>query len=211
SLIVWDVRTGEPTREVKLENGNSQLCPRLILASSDCVICDYGNELRIVRFPLTADKAKAFLHGELKRTHSGIKIGLLEHLLRKCLPHIFREEIANASLNVFLAHCKNIPNYLLDEIKGKLCLRYLKWYECHNSHIDIWLRNKCPTRYDEFEMRCRPYLRHHRQSTSLGIEKGCHNSLTNFLLESQSHTCTSISPSTPLEAYILQPIDEETC
>ncbi|XP_059607670.1 sterol regulatory element-binding protein cleavage-activating protein [Phlebotomus argentipes] len=56
SLIVWDVRTGEPTREVKLDSANSQLCPRLVLASSDCVICDYGNELRIIRFPLTAGK-----------------------------------------------------------------------------------------------------------------------------------------------------------
>ncbi|GAB0092076.1 Sterol regulatory element-binding protein cleavage-activating protein [Sergentomyia squamirostris] len=56
SLIVWDVSTGEPTREVKLDSANSQLCPRLILAASDCVICDYGNELRIVRFPLAAEK-----------------------------------------------------------------------------------------------------------------------------------------------------------
>ena len=57
SLMVWDVRTGEPTKEVKLDC-NSQLCPKLILPASDCIICDYGQELRIVRFPLVAEKVE---------------------------------------------------------------------------------------------------------------------------------------------------------
>ncbi|KAG4069729.1 hypothetical protein HA402_008567 [Bradysia odoriphaga] len=56
SLIVWDVRTAEPTREVKLDCANLQLCPKILLPASGSVICDYGNELRIVRFPMIADK-----------------------------------------------------------------------------------------------------------------------------------------------------------
>lgn len=58
SLIVWDVRTGEPTREVKLDFANTQLCPKLLLPAAGSVICDYGSELRIVRFPLVADKSE---------------------------------------------------------------------------------------------------------------------------------------------------------
>lgn len=58
SLIVWDVRTGDPMREVKLDCANSQLCPKIILPASDCIICDYGNELRIIRFPLVAEKTE---------------------------------------------------------------------------------------------------------------------------------------------------------
>lgn len=58
SLIVWDVRSGEPTREVKLDCVNLQICPKVLLPSAGSVICDYGNELRIVRFPLVADKSE---------------------------------------------------------------------------------------------------------------------------------------------------------
>lgn len=56
SLIVWDVRSGEPTREVQLDCENLQLCPKMLLPAAGSVLCDYGNELRIVRFPLVADK-----------------------------------------------------------------------------------------------------------------------------------------------------------
>lgn len=56
SLIVWDVRSGEPTREVKLDCVNLHVTPKLLLPASGSVVCDYGNELRIVRFPLIADK-----------------------------------------------------------------------------------------------------------------------------------------------------------
>lgn len=56
SLIVWDVRTAEPTSEVKLDCANLQLCPKILLPASGSVICDYGNELRIVRFPMITDK-----------------------------------------------------------------------------------------------------------------------------------------------------------
>lgn len=58
SLIVWDVRSGEPTREVKLDCANTQLCPKMLLPAAGSVICDYGSELRIVRFPLVADKSE---------------------------------------------------------------------------------------------------------------------------------------------------------
>lgn len=57
SLIVWDVRTGEPTKEVKLDCSISQLCPKFMILVSNSVICDYGNELRIVKFPMVADKS----------------------------------------------------------------------------------------------------------------------------------------------------------
>lgn len=56
SLLIWDVRTGEQTREIKLDCANLHLCPKKILFASGSVICDYGNEMRIVRFPLVTDK-----------------------------------------------------------------------------------------------------------------------------------------------------------
>jgi len=59
SLIVWDVRTGDTSREVKLDCANLQLCPKLMLPVFGSVICDYGNQLRLVRFPLvTTDKSE---------------------------------------------------------------------------------------------------------------------------------------------------------
>ncbi|XP_055613113.1 sterol regulatory element-binding protein cleavage-activating protein [Uranotaenia lowii] len=54
SLVVWDVRTGEVVREVKLDCSNSQLSPRVMLPACGSVICDYGSQMRIVRFPLVA-------------------------------------------------------------------------------------------------------------------------------------------------------------
>lgn len=56
SLIVWDVRTGQPAREVKLDFANRQLCPKIMMLACDSVVCDYGNEIRVVRFPIVADK-----------------------------------------------------------------------------------------------------------------------------------------------------------
>lgn len=56
-LIVLDVGTGETVRLVKL--GPSQnLCIFIkhILNVGDGVVCDYGDELRLVRFPLVYDK-----------------------------------------------------------------------------------------------------------------------------------------------------------
>lgn len=57
SLIVWDVRTGQQAREVKLDETNVQFSPKKMLILPDCksVVCDYGNQLRIVRFPQLAN------------------------------------------------------------------------------------------------------------------------------------------------------------
>ncbi|XP_073814075.1 SREBP cleavage activating protein [Musca autumnalis] len=57
SLIVWDVRTGEPAREVKLDFSNLHLCPKVMMLAYDSVVCDYGNEIRVVRFPIVGDKS----------------------------------------------------------------------------------------------------------------------------------------------------------
>ncbi|XP_055621580.1 sterol regulatory element-binding protein cleavage-activating protein isoform X2 [Toxorhynchites rutilus septentrionalis] len=54
SLVVWDVRTGEIAKEVKLDCSNSQFSPKTMLPACGSVICDYGNQMRIVRFPLVA-------------------------------------------------------------------------------------------------------------------------------------------------------------
>ncbi|XP_058065673.1 sterol regulatory element-binding protein cleavage-activating protein [Anopheles bellator] len=54
ALVVWDVRSGEMAREVKLDCSNMQLCPTVMLPAGGSVICDYGNQMRIVRFPLVA-------------------------------------------------------------------------------------------------------------------------------------------------------------
>ncbi|XP_061509303.1 sterol regulatory element-binding protein cleavage-activating protein [Anopheles gambiae] len=54
ALVVWDARSGEVAREVKLDCSNMQLCPKIMLPACGSVICDYGNQMRIVRFPLVA-------------------------------------------------------------------------------------------------------------------------------------------------------------
>lgn len=54
SLLVWDVRSGDPVREVKLDLVNHRFCPKSLLLASGSVVCDYGSQLRIVKFPLVA-------------------------------------------------------------------------------------------------------------------------------------------------------------
>jgi len=54
--VVWDVRTGEPVREVRLGHKDSCIFVKQMLALRDSVVCDYGRQLRIVRFPLVSDK-----------------------------------------------------------------------------------------------------------------------------------------------------------
>lgn len=56
SLVVWDVRTGEPVREVRLSHKDSCIFIKQMLALRDSVVCDYGRQLRIIRFPLVSDK-----------------------------------------------------------------------------------------------------------------------------------------------------------
>uniref|UniRef100_A0A336MGS4 Sterol regulatory element-binding protein cleavage-activating protein n=1 Tax=Culicoides sonorensis TaxID=179676 RepID=A0A336MGS4_CULSO len=54
SLLVWDVRSGEPVREVKLDCVNNRFCPKTLLSACGSVVCDFGSQLRIVKFPLVA-------------------------------------------------------------------------------------------------------------------------------------------------------------
>lgn len=56
ALVIWDVRSGDQTREIKLDGLNSHLCPKKILFAAGSVVCDYGNEMRIIRFPMVNDK-----------------------------------------------------------------------------------------------------------------------------------------------------------
>ena len=56
SLLLWDVRTGEPIREVRLGHKESSTFVKQILPLQDSIVCDYGRQLRIVRFPLVTDK-----------------------------------------------------------------------------------------------------------------------------------------------------------
>ncbi|XP_071451860.1 sterol regulatory element-binding protein cleavage-activating protein, partial [Hetaerina americana] len=62
SLVVWDVRTGDPVRIVRLGNCDSCIFVKQILLLRDGgaggwggeALCDYGNQLRIVRFPMAS-------------------------------------------------------------------------------------------------------------------------------------------------------------
>ncbi|KAJ8666955.1 hypothetical protein QAD02_008617 [Eretmocerus hayati] len=56
SLIVWDVRTGEPIREVRLGHKDSCIFVKQMIPLRDSIVCDFGRQLRIVRFPLISDK-----------------------------------------------------------------------------------------------------------------------------------------------------------
>ncbi|RZF38724.1 hypothetical protein LSTR_LSTR014382 [Laodelphax striatellus] len=54
SLVVWDVRSGEAVRIVKLGYADNCLFVQHLvpLRMRNSVVCDYGSQLRIVRFPL---------------------------------------------------------------------------------------------------------------------------------------------------------------
>ncbi|XP_012288280.1 sterol regulatory element-binding protein cleavage-activating protein [Orussus abietinus] len=56
SLVVWDVRTGEPVREVRLSHKDSFIFVKQMVPVRDSIVCDFGRQLRIVRFPLVSDK-----------------------------------------------------------------------------------------------------------------------------------------------------------
>ncbi|CAO1392652.1 unnamed protein product [Diamesa tonsa] len=59
ALLVWDVKEGKPAHEVKLDRSEfRQISPKIMLPSYGSVICDYGNQLRIVRFPLVTTKCE---------------------------------------------------------------------------------------------------------------------------------------------------------
>ena len=52
SLVVWDVRSGEPIRHVRLGDVDASTFIRHIVVVRDYVVCDYGTQLRIVSFPV---------------------------------------------------------------------------------------------------------------------------------------------------------------
>ncbi|XP_012252105.2 sterol regulatory element-binding protein cleavage-activating protein isoform X2 [Athalia rosae] len=57
-LVVWDVRTGEAVREVRLGHKDSSVFVKQMVAVRDSVVCDFSRQLRIVRFPLVSDKVE---------------------------------------------------------------------------------------------------------------------------------------------------------
>lgn len=54
ALLVSDVKDGHVKHEVKLDRSemSQQITPKILLPSYGQIICDFGHELRIVRFPL---------------------------------------------------------------------------------------------------------------------------------------------------------------
>ncbi|XP_018574713.1 sterol regulatory element-binding protein cleavage-activating protein [Anoplophora glabripennis] len=54
-LVIWDVRTGECVRTITLGRSPFIFIKQLILLR-DAVLCDYGKQLRIIRFPLITHK-----------------------------------------------------------------------------------------------------------------------------------------------------------
>lgn len=57
SLVVRDVRTGDPVRIVRLGNHDHFVSVTAIVRLRGSVACDYGDFVRIVKFPLVRDKA----------------------------------------------------------------------------------------------------------------------------------------------------------
>lgn len=54
ALLVWDVKDGHVKHEVKLDRSRMglQITPKIMLPSFGSIIADFGNQLRIVKFPL---------------------------------------------------------------------------------------------------------------------------------------------------------------
>jgi len=58
SLLVWDVRRAEPIRAVRLGvAATTGLFVHHLITVQDSVVCDYGSQLRVVRFPLVTTKS----------------------------------------------------------------------------------------------------------------------------------------------------------
>lgn len=54
-LIIFDVQSGDTVRNIVLR-GSPLTFIKQILMLRDAVVCDYGNQLRIVRFPVISHK-----------------------------------------------------------------------------------------------------------------------------------------------------------
>ncbi|CAG0897071.1 unnamed protein product [Darwinula stevensoni] len=53
SLVIWDVRVGEPVRILRLGDADeSTRVKQLLLVDDHHIVCDYGNQLKVIRFPL---------------------------------------------------------------------------------------------------------------------------------------------------------------
>ncbi|XP_026679311.1 LOW QUALITY PROTEIN: sterol regulatory element-binding protein cleavage-activating protein [Diaphorina citri] len=62
SLVIINVRTAETVRVIKLGNADNCVFIHQITPLSDGIVCDYNNQLRIVRFPIVKDKT----HGHIE-------------------------------------------------------------------------------------------------------------------------------------------------
>lgn len=55
-LVIYDVQTGENIRTIALGHSSMVFIKQLLMLR-DAVMCDFGNQLRIVRFPLITHKS----------------------------------------------------------------------------------------------------------------------------------------------------------
>ena len=55
-LVVWDARLPDPVRRVRLGCSDKTHSIRMMQHLGDTIACNYGNQLRLVRFPMLFDK-----------------------------------------------------------------------------------------------------------------------------------------------------------
>ncbi len=48
-MVVWDIVQGEPLRVIKLGGGDHSVRQIVAIENSSAIVCDYGNELRVVQ------------------------------------------------------------------------------------------------------------------------------------------------------------------
>lgn len=56
SLGIWDIRLGDPVRIVRLGNTDDSVLVRQVRHVGHTIVCDYGSQLRVVRFPAIVEK-----------------------------------------------------------------------------------------------------------------------------------------------------------
>ena len=55
-LVVWDARLPEPVKFVRLGEDRAIQTVRMMRHLGDTIACNYGNQLRLIHFPLLSDK-----------------------------------------------------------------------------------------------------------------------------------------------------------
>lgn len=55
-LTVWDARLTEPLKIVRLGHSDGTAALRIIRQVGDTIVCSFGSQIRLVRFPMLADK-----------------------------------------------------------------------------------------------------------------------------------------------------------